>query len=109
MRLIDADKINPSDVIGGNNDFASDIRKAMQDLIDIQPTACENGWIPCSEALPDTGNYGYIEAIVTIKGAIESTCLTYHKEGNQWMDENGEVYQVVAWKPLPDAYKPKGE
>lgn len=39
MRLIDADKINPSDVIGGNNDFASDIRKAMQDLIDIQPTA----------------------------------------------------------------------
>ncbi len=39
MRLIDADKINPSDVIGGNNEFASDIRKAMQDLIDIQPTA----------------------------------------------------------------------
>ena len=39
MRLIDADKINPSDVIGGNNDFASDIRKAMQDLIDVQPTA----------------------------------------------------------------------
>jgi hypothetical protein len=39
MRLIDADKINPSDVIGGNNDFASDIRKAMQDLIDSQPTA----------------------------------------------------------------------
>lgn len=39
MRLIDADKINPSDVIGDNNDFASDIRKAMQDLIDSQPTA----------------------------------------------------------------------
>lgn len=39
MRLIDADKINPSDVIGGNNEFASDIRKAMQDLIDSQPTA----------------------------------------------------------------------
>lgn len=38
MRLIDADKINPSDVIGGNNEFASDIRKAMQDLIDIQST-----------------------------------------------------------------------
>lgn len=39
MRLIDADKINPGDVIGGNNEFANDIRKAMQDLIDIQPTA----------------------------------------------------------------------
>lgn len=43
MRLIDADKINPSDVIGGNNDFASDIRKAMQDLIDSQPTAYDMG------------------------------------------------------------------
>lgn len=39
MRLIDADKTNPSDVIGDNNEFASDIRKAMQDLIDSQPTA----------------------------------------------------------------------
>ncbi|MDE7436778.1 MAG: hypothetical protein K2N01_13295 [Lachnospiraceae bacterium] len=39
MRLIDADSINPADVIGGASEFATDIRKAMQDLIDIQPTA----------------------------------------------------------------------
>lgn len=39
MRLIDADKINPADVIGGASEFATDVRKAMQDLIDIQPTA----------------------------------------------------------------------
>ena len=39
MRLIDADKINPNDVIGGNSEFATDIKMAMQDLIDCQPTA----------------------------------------------------------------------
>lgn len=39
MRLIDADSINPADVIGGASEFATDIRKAMQDLIDSQPTA----------------------------------------------------------------------
>lgn len=39
MRLIDADKINPRDVIGGESEFANDIRKAMQDLVDSQPTA----------------------------------------------------------------------
>lgn len=39
MRLIDADKINSKDVIMGNSEFAKDIRKAMQDLIDSQPTA----------------------------------------------------------------------
>lgn len=39
MRLIDADSINPADVIGGASEFAANIRKAMQDLIDSQPTA----------------------------------------------------------------------
>ncbi len=39
MRLIDADKINSKDVVMGNSEFAKDIRKAMQDLIDSQPTA----------------------------------------------------------------------
>lgn len=38
MRLIDADKINTKDVIGGTSKFANDIRQAMQDLIDIAPT-----------------------------------------------------------------------
>ena len=38
MRLIDADKINTKDVIGGASEFAYDIRQAMQDLIDNAPT-----------------------------------------------------------------------
>ena len=37
-RLIDADKINTKDVIGGTSKFANDIRQAMQDLIDNAPT-----------------------------------------------------------------------
>ena len=37
-RLIDADKINTKDVIGGTSEFANDIRQAMQDLIDNAPT-----------------------------------------------------------------------
>jgi methylthioribose-1-phosphate isomerase len=39
MRLIDADNINTEDVIGGQNEFANDIRMAMKDLINSQPTA----------------------------------------------------------------------
>lgn len=38
MRLIDADKINFEEVFGGQSDFAKDLRKAAQELIDIQPT-----------------------------------------------------------------------
>jgi hypothetical protein len=39
MILIDADKINVEDVIGGKSEFANDIRAAMKDLIDEQSTA----------------------------------------------------------------------
>lgn len=39
MRLIDADSIEVKDVIGGDSEFANDVRKAMQVLIDSQPTA----------------------------------------------------------------------
>lgn len=39
MRLIDADTINFEEVFGGKSDFAKDLRKAAQELIDIQPTA----------------------------------------------------------------------
>ena len=39
MRLIDADSINFEEVFGGKSDFAKDLRKAAQELIDIQPTA----------------------------------------------------------------------
>ena len=39
MRLIDADKIDFSEVFGGQSDFAKDIREAAQGLINKQPTA----------------------------------------------------------------------
>jgi hypothetical protein len=39
MRLIDADNIKTEDVIGGQNEFANDIRTSMKDLINSQPTA----------------------------------------------------------------------
>lgn len=38
MRLIDADKINFEEVIGGKSDFAEEIRNSMKELIDKQPT-----------------------------------------------------------------------
>ena len=38
MRLINADKINFEEVFGRQSDFAKDLRKATQELIDRQPT-----------------------------------------------------------------------
>lgn len=150
MRLIDADKINPSDVIGGNNDFASDIRKAMQDLIDIQPTAynidkvveridgimedesirfCNqavsaakgiaklggattgehsNGWIPCSERLPEES----LNSVIGWDEYMKRCCFVQYYAG-QWQlagkNKYGESVKIIAWQPVPEPYKLEGE
>ena len=79
------------------------IRKHMND-----------GWIPVEERLPEVGedteetieDDDCPEYIVTIRGASESTVLKYSPDG-AWFDENGYVYDVIAWRPLPESYRPE--
>lgn len=69
-------------------------------------------WIPVSEHLPevpegiDDDDDDCPEFNVTIKGADKATTLKYSPDGT-WFDDLGEVYQVVAWQPLPEPYKPE--
>ena len=79
-------------------------------------TGAENndGWIPVEERLPEVGedteetieDDDCPEYIVTIRGASESTVLKYSPYG-AWFDENGYVYDVIAWRPLPESYRPE--
>lgn len=68
----------------------------------------EDDWIPVSERLPEvpegTEDADCPEFNVTIKGADKATTLKYSPDGT-WFDDSGEVYNVEAWKPLPEAYK----
>lgn len=65
-------------------------------------------WIPVTERLPEVED-GITdeecpEFIVAIKDATVSTTLKYSPDGT-WFDNNGYVYSVVAWMPLPEPYK----
>lgn len=66
------------------------------------------GWIPVSERLPEvpegTEDDDCPEFNVTIKEADKATTLKYSPDGT-WFDDFGEVYNVEAWRPLPEAYK----
>lgn len=69
-----------------------------------------NGWIPVEERLPEVPkeleDAHCPEFNVTIKGAEKATTLKYSWDG-AWFDDNGNVYNVIAWQPLPEPYKPK--
>ena len=72
----------------------------------------DSNWIPVSERVPEvsegTEDADCPEFNVTIKGAEKATTLKYAPDGT-WFDYSGEVYSVIAWKPLPEAYRSKSE
>ena len=73
------------------------IRKHMND-----------GWIPVEERIPevpdDMEDEYCPEFNVTIKGASRATTLKYSPDG-AWFDDSGQVYVVIAERPLPDLYR----
>ena len=70
----------------------------------------DNGWIPVEKKLPEVQegleDMYCPEFNVTIKGAERTTTLKYSWDGT-WFDDYGTVYNVIAWQPLPERYKPE--
>ena len=69
-----------------------------------------NGWIQCSEKLPELRQ----DVLVTVKytgfmGMHGYWIQTGHMEAeNDWWG-NCAGGEVIAWQPLPEPYQPKGE
>lgn len=94
--------------------------EAISDVIDFIERFQKNynnGWIPCSERLPNfeerkrsyCRNAHGAEFIVMIEGATLPTTLYIKMVDNNWRDEHGNYYNVIAWQPLPESYQPKGD
>ncbi len=91
-----------------------DIASFNRDVEWLRDFICrmDAGWIPVEERLPEV-NADIEEIIedddcpeynVTIRGASESTTLKYSPDGT-WFDDNGYIYDVIAWRPLPEPYQ----
>lgn len=91
-------------------DFCYGLNRAK----DIIRKHMNDGWISVEERLPEVDadieetieDDDCPEYLVTIRGASESTVLKYSPDG-AWFDENGYVYDVIAWRPLPEPYRPE--
>ena len=89
-------------------------REGLLEAQDIIRKHMNDGWIPVDERLPEVDEDAEEtiedddcpEYIVTIRGASESTTLKYSPDGT-WFDENGYVYDVIAWSPMPEVYRPE--
>lgn len=118
-RLIDANALDDEVMnfflaITGNPKQTTVVRECKElfrRMIDEQPTIYANdGWIPVSKRLPEvpegTEDFYCPEFNVTIKDASKATTLKYAPDGT-WFDDSGEVYNVMAWQPLPEPYRPE--
>lgn len=83
------------------------IRSHMDEAKDINVPS-NDGWISVDERLPEVqeglADEYCPEFNVTIKGADRATTLKYSWDGT-WFDDRGDIYDVIAWQPLPERYK----
>ncbi len=76
-----------------------------QSLANNNQSLTNDGWIPCSERLPQ---YDY-DTVLCVTDTNFYAVMVYTKEygfRSGDLDFNGEI---IAWQPLPTPYQPKGE
>ena len=72
-----------------------------------------NGWIPVSERLPN--QYGeFTDVLITCESIadgvfVQSAEFYIAADGEPVFDALYHYERVLAWQPLPQPYKPKGE
>ena len=82
----------------------------VQGILEIIRKHMNDGWIPVEERLPEINRLPEEddecpEFNVTIRGAEKATTLRYSPADSTWFDDNGYVYDVTAWQPLPEPYR----
>ena len=92
------------------NDTAEAFIEAYKECQDIIRKYMNDGWIPVEKALPpEPPEYvddedDLEQYIVMIDGAERPTTLRYAGDGTWW--EDGTYYHVIAWRPMPEVYRP---
>ena len=83
--------------------FCKVIKETVKEIEDNH-----NGWIPCSEQLPDYGKRVLLQDFggnITLEKCEKKNRIKGFTDGNWWASANN----YIAWQPLPKPYQPKGE
>ena len=94
---------------GNSHNVAAGVSKAKEIVHEVAEEY-NNGWIPCSERLPDKAGYEVLATLENSFGQRRVTIIfTGYGDESFWHCNNKEidieVWKVIAWQPLPELYK----
>lgn len=76
----------------------SKVVEALDEAINVLSS---NGWIPCSERLPETFEPKAKAYLTTNEDGMIG--VSYYHHG--WSNGYESVFDVIAWQPLPEPYR----
>ena len=68
-----------------------------------------DGWIPVEERLPEEDGFYIATMDGEIVGQEESFVGLAEFENGLWVDDDIDYRCIIAWRPLPEPYRPKKE
>ena len=81
-----------------------DLYVSFSDAQDIIRRHMNNGWIPCSERLPEES----LDSVLGFDEYRERCCLVQYVGGRWVLGSDADSVKIIAWQPLPEPYQPDG-
>ncbi len=81
-----------------------EVLKIAEQMKEVGVSKKENGWIPCSERMPEKSD-AYLVTVPCLPNKNNVLKLFYHAQRGQWFSSANRIHNdVLAWLPLPEPY-----
>ena len=89
------------------NDTAEAFIEAYKECQDIIRKHMTDGWIPVEKAQPEEDGFYIATMDGEIVGQEETFVGLAEFENGKWIDDEEDYKCVIAWRPLPEPYRPE--